>query len=192
MTRAARAIMAARMDGRRRPRVWAWLGRRLTPLAASVALLGLAAPGVAQNLRKLVNETELTGDWGGARTDLGNHGIHVAFQYWTNLAGNPVGGQRQGFTYTDSLNLAIDFDFHKLFAWKGGALHFTFTNRDGTSLSQSYIGNIFTVQQIYGPLRRTGSRSSRSSSRSPAASSMPSRDATRRAISRRRRSIASS
>src|SRR5262249_52182599 len=59
--------------------------------------------------------------------------------------------ERQGFTYTDSLNLSIDFDFEKLFRWKGGALHFTFTNRDGSSLTQNYVGNIFTVQQIYGP-----------------------------------------
>ena len=117
-------------------------------LAATVSLPGAAR---AQNLRKLANESELTGDWGGARTRLEDLGVKIAFEYWTNLAGNPVGGERQGFTYTDSLNLSIDLDFQKLFAWKGGALHFIFTNRDGTSLSQNDIGNIFTVQQIYGP-----------------------------------------
>jgi len=135
------------MNGRRRPRV----ARSLAPLVASIALLGVASGSRAQNLRKLANETELTGDWGGARTSLERHGVHIAFQYWTNLAGNPVGGERQGFTYTDSLNLSIDFDFEKLFRWKGGGLHFIFTNRDGSSLTQNDIGNIFTVQQIYGP-----------------------------------------
>jgi porin len=123
-------------------------------LAFAVLVVGSASlPGVAraQNLRKLANETELSGDWGGARTRLEDLGIKIAFEYWTNLAGNPVGGERQGFTYTDSLNLSIDFDFQKLFSWRGGALHFTFTNRDGSSLSQNDIGNIFTVQQIYGP-----------------------------------------
>src|SRR5262245_20720448 len=136
-----------RMSGDRRLRA----SQNLAPLAFYLVLVGAAPSAHAQNLRKLVNETELTGDWGGARTSLEQHGIHIAFQYWTNLAGNPVGEERQGFTYTDSLNLSIDFDFEKLFRWKGGALHFTFTNRDGSSLTQNYIGNIFTVQQIYGP-----------------------------------------
>src|SRR4029453_733628 len=140
--------MASRMRGRRRPRV----SQSLARLAISLALVGAWAPSAsAQNLRKLANETELTGDWGGARTWLEQHGVKIAFQYWTNLAGNPVGGERQGFTYTDSLNLAIDLDFEKLVSWKGGGLHFTFTNRDGPSLSANYIGNIFTGQQLHGP-----------------------------------------
>ena len=127
--------------------------RTARTLACALAAALLARPDAAraQNLRKLANETELTGDWGGARTSLEQSGVKIAFEYWTNLAGNPVGGERQGFTYTDSLNLSIDLDFQKMFAWKGGALHFIFTNRDGSSLSQNYIGNIFTVQQIYGP-----------------------------------------
>ena len=132
-----------------RPRTSPRLARRM--LGFALAMLVGEGAASAQNLRKLANETELSGDWGGLRTRLEESGVKVAFEYWTNLAGNPVGGMRQGFTYTDSLNLAIDFDFQKLFAWKGGALHFTFTNRDGSSLSQGYIGNIFTVQQIYGP-----------------------------------------
>ena len=119
--------------------------------ALAAALLAWPDAARAQNLRKLANETELTGDWGGARTSLEQSGVKIAFEYWTNLAGNPVGGERQGFTYTDSLNLSIDLDFQRMFGWKGGALHFIFTNRDGSSLTQNYIGNIFTVQQIYGP-----------------------------------------
>ena len=126
--------------------------RRLLVFALlAAAALSRPDDARAQNARRLANETELSGDWGGLRTSLEQGGVKVAFEYWTNLAGNPVGGMRQGFTYTDSLNLAIDFDFQKLFAWKGGALHFTFTSRHGSSLSQNDIGNIFTVQQIYGP-----------------------------------------
>ena len=143
--------MAQRMFPTTRVRTGQRLALRTLGLAlAAVALLGGGAVS-AQNLRKLANETELSGDWGGLRTRLEQSGVKIAFEYWTNLAGNPVGGERQGFTYTDSLNLSIDFDFERLFSWKGGALHFTFTNRDGSSLSQNSIGNIFTVQQIYGP-----------------------------------------
>jgi len=119
--------------------------------AAAVLALLLVSAAPAQDLHKWVNEERLTGDWGGARTKLEQSGVKITFQYFTNLAGNPVGGRAQGFTYTDSLNLEIELDLEKLVAWKGGMFRMTFTDRDGSSLTKNYIGNIFTVQQIYGP-----------------------------------------
>ncbi len=120
-------------------------------LRVGAVALSLAAPALGQGPHEWVDRNRLTGDWSGERTKLEARGVTIAFQYYANLAGNPVGGLEQGFTYTDSLNLAIDVDFEKLVSWKGGGFHFKFTNRDGTSLTKSYIGNIFTVQQIYGP-----------------------------------------
>jgi porin len=140
-------IMTSRMHAIRRPRAsqcLAWL--------SGVALtLGFVSAARGQNLRHLATETQLSGDWGGARTKLEQDGFKVTFQYWTNIAGNPVGGLDHGFTYTDSFNLSLDFDLEKLVKWNGGSFHVIFTNRDGSSLSKNYIGNIFTVQQIYGP-----------------------------------------
>lgn len=104
----------------------------------------------AQNLRNWVNEENLTGDWGGKRTELVNRGMLFTIQYWTNLAGNPTGGLEQGFTYTDQVNLSTDFDMEKLMKWKGGKLHVVFNNRVGTSLSAEDIGNKFPVQQLFG------------------------------------------
>jgi porin len=125
--------------------------KALAWLAAPAFLAAAAFPASGQNLRRLATDTQLSGDWGGARTELEQAGFNVTFQYWTNIAGNPVGGRAQGFTYTDSFNLSLDFDMEKLLHWKGGGFHVIFTNRDGSSLSKNYIGNLFTVQQIYGP-----------------------------------------
>ncbi len=126
--------------------------RRGLPFPTLGALVFLAAAASSgQGLHEWADEAKLTGDWGGARARLAQSGVTIGFQYYTNLAGNPVGGREQGFTYTDSLNLALDFDLGKLVSWRGGSFHVVFTNRDGTSLTQSFIGNIFTVQQIYGP-----------------------------------------
>ena len=122
------------------------------PIPAAFVLALLIAPAASgQDLHRWINEEKATGDWGGLRTKLEQNGVKITFQYFSNIAGNPVGGREQGFTYTDSLNLAIDFDLEKLVCWKGGMFHFVFTDRDGTSLTKKYIGNIFTVQQIYGP-----------------------------------------
>jgi len=120
-------------------------------LGAAVLAFLLATSLQGQDPQGWVDQTRLTGDWDGARTTREQSGFTIAFQYYTNLAGNPVGGRAQGFTYTDSLNLKLDFDMDRLVSWKGGLFHVTFTNRDGSSLTANYIGNIFTVQQIYGP-----------------------------------------
>jgi porin len=140
-------IMIARMRPRRVPRT----SQSLAWLVAPAFALAFSAAASAQNLRRLATDTQLSGDWGGARTRLEQEGFKVTFQYWTDIAGNLVGGREQGFTYTDSFNLSLDFDLEKLLRWKGGGFHVIFTNRDGTSLSTNFIGNIFAVQQIYGP-----------------------------------------
>jgi Carbohydrate-selective porin, OprB family len=75
-----------------------------------------------------------------------NRGVVFTIQYWTNLAGNPIGGIEQGFTYTDQSIISVDFDMTKLVGRKGGGLHVVFNNRIGTGHSNEDIGNDFQVQ----------------------------------------------
>ena len=93
----------------------------------------------------------LTGDWWGTRnwTDK-DTGIEFSGTYTTDLAGNPVGGMEQGFTYTDNIAFGAKLDLEKLVGWNGATFTIAATDRNGTSLSQNYIGNQFTVQQIFG------------------------------------------
>lgn len=90
------------------------------------------------------------GDWWGTRNWLVEEGVEFSFTYTNNLAGNPVGGMRSGFTYTDNTLIGMTLDFEKLIGWEGASLTISGLNRSGTSLSEHYIGNQFTVQQIYG------------------------------------------
>lgn len=93
----------------------------------------------------------LTGDWWGARNWLiESKGIEFSATYTTDLAGNPVGGMRQGFTYTDNIAFGVKLDLEKLVGWRGATFTIAATDRNGDSLSQDFIGNQFTVQQIYG------------------------------------------
>lgn len=92
-----------------------------------------------------------SGDWWGVRNWLDEDcGIEFSLNYTTNLAGNPSGGLRQGFTYTDNIGFGIELDLEKLIGWNGATITVSGLDRNGTSLSQDYIGNQFTVQQIYG------------------------------------------
>ena len=93
----------------------------------------------------------LTGDWWGARNWMDkDKGIEFSGTYTTDLAGNPVGGMEQGFTYTDNIAFGAKLDLEKLIGWNGATFTIAATDRNGTSLSQNYIGNQFTVQQIFG------------------------------------------
>ncbi len=96
------------------------------------------------------NDSYATGRWYGLRDSLYNTGVDFTMNYTTNLAGNPVGGLDQGFTYTDNIYVGANFDLEKLIGWKGGNIDISFLDRNGTNLSAQYIGNQFTVQQIYG------------------------------------------
>jgi porin len=93
----------------------------------------------------------LTGDWWGTRNWMDKDtGIEFSGTYTTDLAGNPVGGMEQGFTYTDNIAFGAKLDLEKLVGWNGATFTIAATDRNGTSLSQNYIGNQFTVQQIFG------------------------------------------
>jgi len=92
-----------------------------------------------------------SGDWWGVRTWLADDmGIEFSLNYTMNLAGNPSGGLRQGVTYTDNVGFGVRLDLEKLTGWQGAALTVSGLNRSGTSLSQEYLGNQFTVQQVFG------------------------------------------
>lgn len=91
----------------------------------------------------------MTGDWGGLRTELQNDGIKVTGHYVSEVAGNPVGGLEQGGAYADEFGLGIDVK-SDILGWDGGTFHSLITERAGSSLSKDKIGNILTVQEIYG------------------------------------------
>lgn len=90
------------------------------------------------------------GRWWGVRDNLYNEGIDFSLTYTNNIAGNPTGGLAQGFTYTDNIYVGAELMMDKLVGWQGASIFVSALDRNGTSLSQDYIGNQFTVQQIYG------------------------------------------
>lgn len=90
------------------------------------------------------------GDWWGIRNMLDDEGVKISANYTNNIAGNATGGLGRGFAYADNIGFGVELDFEKLIGWDGLSLIVSGLNRDGTSLSQDYIGNQFTVQQVFG------------------------------------------
>ncbi|MDX2227822.1 MAG: carbohydrate porin [Verrucomicrobiae bacterium] len=75
----------------------------------------------------------LTGDWGGERTRLAEHGFELTVDYTGETMGVVTGGVQRGFTYEHRLEVGMDFDFEKMTGWKGGAFHVSSFWIEGTT-----------------------------------------------------------
>ena len=112
-----------------------------------------ALPEVPVNLRpfQLVLPREhLLGDWLGLRSKAEDAGITPTLTFVTDIAGNVLGGKSQGVTHADNLGLDLLFDLDKLVGLPGGSFLASVSQRSGSSLSHEHVGNVFTIQQVYG------------------------------------------
>jgi porin len=90
------------------------------------------------------------GDFGGARSALARRGVTFFGRYAGEFAGN-VTGSPQGTAYASEVQLGANVDFGLLNGIRnGGTLHFIATQRFGSGLSSNVIGNIGSVQEIFG------------------------------------------
>jgi hypothetical protein len=92
----------------------------------------------------------LLGDWEGLRSKLEDLGVTPTLTYVSDIAGNPNGGKSKGAAYADNLGLGLLFDLDTLFGLTGGPFLLSMSQRDGDSLSQEHVGNVCTIQQVYG------------------------------------------
>src|ERR1700730_6804918 len=94
--------------------------------SASVMLVGLAtALSLPARADDIWQRDKLSGDWGGARTELSKRGIDITFNYMGETLGM-LGGIRQGVSYEHRFELSIDADLEKFLGWSGASAHTTF------------------------------------------------------------------
>ncbi len=106
---------------------------------------------LARNPHTILEYEYASGSWLGSRDFLKDHGIQPSITYTSDSAGNPVGGKYpNGFTYCDNIAFSLLADAEKLVGWKGGYFMISALQRDGVSLSQQNVKNLFPVQQVYG------------------------------------------
>jgi porin len=88
----------------------------------------------------------LTGNWGGLRQKLEDHGVTILGDFTGGVFGNPVGGASQGATYSGILSLGTHIDLEKLLGWKGASLGSDWYWISGKDISsEDHINNFFTV-----------------------------------------------
>ncbi len=95
-------------------------------------------------------QNDLTGDWFGLRNTLLNDGIDITASYTAEPEGNPVGGERNGFTYLHNIGVGVTFDLEKIARIPNTTFLVTISQRSGNSLTNEAVGNAISVQQIFG------------------------------------------
>jgi len=90
--------------------------------------------------------TQVTGDWGGFRTSLAEHGIF--FDLYSTSAYQDVasGGLKTGSSFVENIQLSINIDTGRAGLWPGGVFHFTVDSRFGASAKNTFTAGSSTPQ----------------------------------------------
>lgn len=91
-----------------------------------------------------------TGTWNGERDKLNEQGIEPFLFYTGIYSGNPIGGVQQGSTYVDDYYFGVNLFLEKLTGWRGAKITISGVNRDGTGLTDNFVGSRYDVQQTVG------------------------------------------
>ncbi len=121
------------------------IASRLTiALAALLAVGSPTSPVVAQTPPPFADR--LSGDWGGLRSDLLQHGIDLRLLLISDPYGNSRGGRETGFTGYSMLSGDLLLDTEPSLGIPGGEVQLGFSVNFGTQLSQDVVGNTFPIQ----------------------------------------------
>src|SRR5215469_5428575 len=94
--------------------------------------------------------TQLSGDWGGVRTDLARRGWF--FDVYSTSAYQDIasGGLKTGSAFIQNTQLSINIDTGRAGLWSGGLFHLTLESRDGSSSPQHTLNAGSSVPQYTG------------------------------------------
>ena len=95
------------------------------------------------------SRTQLTGDWGGLRTDWARHGVFIdvySTSYYQNVTS---GGLKAGGAFVQNTQASLNIDTGRAGLWSGGLLHLTLHSRFGDTPTDTFTAGA-TVPQYTG------------------------------------------
>ena len=129
------------------------MGTRTKPLLPMVlvATLSWTNSVAAEGATDARFGDRITGDWGGARTQLSQRGFDMSLAYINEWLHNTSGGERDATAYADQFALAFDADLDTVMGWRGASFHVLITNRNGPQLdAKAGLGTLLETHEIYG------------------------------------------
>jgi porin len=112
-------------------------------LASSTALVAADAASDSRFADRL------TGDWGGARSQLADQGVEVFAYYNAIVASNVDGGIRKETNFAGDLFTGFKLDLEKLVGWDDTTFTLSAINRAGSDITPS-VGSQYSVMQLVG------------------------------------------
>ena len=91
---------------------------RLRPIWSAALLLAVLALPAAARADDWLSGEDATGTWGGARTALDEHGLHIDLDYVAETFVRDV----EAIAYRGNLDLLVELDTAKANLWKGGTV----------------------------------------------------------------------
>ena len=92
------------------------------------------------------NRTQLTGDWGGARTDLARRGYFFDLYSTSTYQDVTSGGLKTGSAFVQNTQLSINLDTERAGFWPGGLFHFTVQSRYGSLPDKTFTVGSYVPQ----------------------------------------------
>lgn len=127
----------------------------LAVVVVLVGTLGVAVPAaraVEDEAKRLSwwTQPRLTGDWGGARTTLEEHGLAIEAVYTGDTWGVVHGGLERGVVYLANTDLSLTIDADRAVGWHGGSFFIYGLGNHGGSPSEM-VGDAMVLDNIDAP-----------------------------------------
>ena len=90
----------------------------------------------------------LSGDWGGFRSTLREHGIEVSANYTSEIFGNPTGGKKHGSVFDGLAKIALDINLEKAAGLPDATFRISGFYPHGTSGSLRNVGDASLFSNI--------------------------------------------
>jgi carbohydrate-selective porin OprB len=84
------------------------------------------------------HRTQLTGDWGGVRTDWARHGVFIDVYSTSSYQNVTSGGLKTGGAFVQNTQASLNIDTGRAGLWSGGLLHLTLHSRFGDTPADTF------------------------------------------------------
>ena len=92
------------------------------------------------------HRTQLTGDWGGVRTDWARHGVFIDVYSTSTYQNVTSGGLKTGGAFVQNTQTSLNIDTGRAGLWSGGLLHLTLHSRYGDTPTNTFTAGAAVPQ----------------------------------------------
>lgn len=120
--------------------------------AMQPTLMGATSADAEPGGTGLVSRIERSNPLGNALRSLNARGVSLSANYVYNVAGNPVGGVRQGTAQSHWFDVGAELDLDRLLGLSNTRIHAQGADFEGESLGVVAVGNSVSFQQTWRPV----------------------------------------